>query len=104
MTPALAIAEYGLREALRRKVFVVVCVLSVAFVGPSGGIVTVQSGPRTTTAASVSSCETPPASRSFRARRTSPTFASATSPASSNAARMRFSLSRSSGFMVTLDP
>jgi len=30
--PALAIAEYGLREALRRKVFVVVCVLSVAFV------------------------------------------------------------------------
>jgi ABC-type transport system involved in multi-copper enzyme maturation permease subunit len=30
--PALAIAEYGLREALRRKVFVVVLVLSVAFV------------------------------------------------------------------------
>jgi Cu-processing system permease protein len=30
--PALAIAEYGLREALRRKVFVVVCVLSIAFV------------------------------------------------------------------------
>jgi ABC-2 type transport system permease protein len=29
---ALAIAEYGLREALRRKVFVVVCVLSIAFV------------------------------------------------------------------------
>ena len=32
MKPALAIAEYGLREALRRKVFVVVCVLSIAFV------------------------------------------------------------------------
>lgn len=32
MTAALAIAGYGLREALRRKVFVVVCVLSVAFV------------------------------------------------------------------------
>lgn len=32
MKAALAIAEYGLREALRRKVFVVVCVLSVAFV------------------------------------------------------------------------
>jgi Cu-processing system permease protein len=30
--PALAVAEYGLREALRRKVFVVVLVLSVAFV------------------------------------------------------------------------
>ena len=32
MSPALAIAGYGLREALRRKVFAVVCVLSVAFV------------------------------------------------------------------------
>ena len=32
MKSALAIAEYGLREALRRKVFVVVCVLSIAFV------------------------------------------------------------------------
>lgn len=32
MTAALAIAGYGLREALRRKVFAVVCVLSVAFV------------------------------------------------------------------------
>jgi ABC-2 type transport system permease protein len=32
MKAALAIAEYGLREALRRKVFVVVCVLSLAFV------------------------------------------------------------------------
>jgi ABC-type transport system involved in multi-copper enzyme maturation permease subunit len=32
VTAALAIAGYGLREALRRKVFAVVCVLSVAFV------------------------------------------------------------------------
>jgi Cu-processing system permease protein len=32
MKAALAVAEYGLREALRRKVFVVVCVLSVGFV------------------------------------------------------------------------
>jgi Cu-processing system permease protein len=32
MTPTLTIAGYGLREALRRKVFAVVCVLSVAFV------------------------------------------------------------------------
>src|SRR5205814_9723951 len=32
MTATLAIAGYGLREALRRKVFVVVCVLSIAFV------------------------------------------------------------------------
>jgi Cu-processing system permease protein len=32
VTAALTIAGYGLREALRRKVFVVVCVLSVAFV------------------------------------------------------------------------
>ncbi|HEX9142155.1 MAG TPA: hypothetical protein VF833_07995, partial [Gaiellaceae bacterium] len=31
MTAVLTIAGYGLREALRRKVFVVVCVLSVAF-------------------------------------------------------------------------
>ena len=33
MTAILTIAGYGLREALRRKVFVVVCVLSVAFLG-----------------------------------------------------------------------
>jgi len=32
VTAALTIAGYGLREALRRKVFVVVCVLTVAFV------------------------------------------------------------------------
>ncbi|TML04406.1 MAG: ABC transporter permease [Actinobacteria bacterium] len=32
MTAALTIAGYGLREALRRKVFVVVCLLTVAFV------------------------------------------------------------------------
>ena len=32
MTPALTIAGYGLREALRRKVFVVVCLLTIAFV------------------------------------------------------------------------
>jgi Cu-processing system permease protein len=32
MTAALAIAGYGLREALRRKVFVVVCILSIGFV------------------------------------------------------------------------
>jgi ABC-2 type transport system permease protein len=32
VTAALTIAGYGLHEALRRKVFVVVCVLSVAFV------------------------------------------------------------------------
>ncbi|OLE00367.1 MAG: hypothetical protein AUG91_04415 [Actinobacteria bacterium 13_1_20CM_4_69_9] len=32
MTATLTIAGYGLREAVRRKVFVVVCVLSVAFV------------------------------------------------------------------------
>ena len=31
MTAVLTIAGYGLREALRRKVFVVVCVLSIAF-------------------------------------------------------------------------
>jgi Cu-processing system permease protein len=31
MTPIWTIAGYGLREALRRKVFVVVCVLTVAF-------------------------------------------------------------------------
>ena len=31
MTAVLTIAGYGLREALRRKVFVVVCVLTVAF-------------------------------------------------------------------------
>jgi Cu-processing system permease protein len=33
VTAILAIAGYGLREALRRKVFVVVCFLSVAFLG-----------------------------------------------------------------------
>ena len=33
MTAILTIAGYGLREALRRKVFVVVCFLSVAFLG-----------------------------------------------------------------------
>jgi Cu-processing system permease protein len=33
VTPILTIAGYGLREALRRKVFVVVCFLSVAFLG-----------------------------------------------------------------------
>ena len=32
MTAALTIAGYGLREALRRKVFIVVCLLTVAFV------------------------------------------------------------------------
>ena len=32
MTAVLTIAGYGLREALRRKVFVVVCLLTVAFV------------------------------------------------------------------------
>ena len=32
MTAALTIAGYGLREALRRKVFVVVCLLTVVFV------------------------------------------------------------------------
>ena len=31
MTAVLTIAGYGLREALRRKVFVVVCLLSVGF-------------------------------------------------------------------------
>ena len=33
MTAVWTIAAYGLREALRRKVFVVVCLLTVAFVG-----------------------------------------------------------------------
>jgi Cu-processing system permease protein len=33
VTAILTIAGYGLREALRRKVFVVVCLLSVAFLG-----------------------------------------------------------------------
>jgi Cu-processing system permease protein len=33
VTAILTIAGYGLREALRRKVFVVVCILSVAFLG-----------------------------------------------------------------------
>ena len=33
MTAVLTIAGYGLREAVRRKVFVVVCFLSIAFLG-----------------------------------------------------------------------
>ena len=33
MTPIWTIAGYGLREALRRKVFVVVCFLTIAFLG-----------------------------------------------------------------------
>ena len=33
MTAIWTIAGYGLREALRRKVFVVVCVLTAAFLG-----------------------------------------------------------------------
>ena len=33
MTAVLTIAGYGLREAVRRKVFVVVCVLTVGYPG-----------------------------------------------------------------------
>ena len=47
------------------RVTPVALVSSVAWAGPSGGIVTTQPGPRTTIAASFSSCVRPPASRSF---------------------------------------